>query len=152
MSFHVRKAEPRDMGRLVRLLETLFTIETDFNFDESRQRAGLKLLLDSDEDCLLVAEHGGEVIGMCSVQTVISTAEGGRSGWVEDLVIAEAFRGRGVGRKLLERVEAWAIANGVTRLQLLADRNNDAALNFYQRLGWTSTSLVPLRKFPRPDE
>ena len=152
MSFHIRKAEPRDMDRLIRLLETLFEIETDFGFDEVRQRAGLRLLLNSGKDCVLVAENEGEVIGMCSVQTVISTAEGGHSGWVEDVVIAEEFRGRGVGRLLLRQAEAWAVDHGVTRLQLLADRNNGAALDFYRRLGWTSTSLTVLRKFPKPDE
>lgn len=152
MVFHVRKAELRDVDRLVRLLEALFKIETDFSFDEARQRAGLKLLLDSGKDCVLVAEHEGEVIGMCSVQTVISTAEGGRSGWVEDLVIAEEFRGRGIGRLLLKQLDAWALDNGLTRLQLLADRNNTRALDFYRKLGWASTSLIALRRFPEIDE
>ncbi len=152
MAFHVRKAELRDVGRLVRLLEALFKIETDFSFDEARQRAGLKLLLDSGKDCVLVAEHEGEVIGLCSVQTVISTAEGGRSGWVEDLVITEEFRGRGIGRLLLKQLDAWALDNGLTRLQLLADRNNTRALDFYRKLGWASTSLIALRRFPEIDE
>ena len=148
MSFLIRQAELRDLDGMVRLLETLFAIEADFAFDGEKQAAGLRLLVDSAKDCVLVAEAAGRVVGMVSVQTVISTAEGGPVGWVEDLVVAEEFRGRGVGRALLERVEAWAVERGVTRLQLLADGNNAPALEFYRRQGWAGTALVALRKFP----
>jgi ribosomal protein S18 acetylase RimI-like enzyme len=33
----------------------------------------------------------------------------------------------------------------LSRLQLLADRNNDRALDFYRKQGWTTTALVGLR-------
>lgn len=149
MPIVIRPAEARDMDGMVALLKSLFGIEADFAFDEARQRAGLDLLLQSGNACVLVAESAGRVVGMCSVQTVVSTAEGGLSGWVEDVVVDGDFQGRGVGRRLLERLEAWAIDNGVIRLQLLADRNNAAALGFYQRMGWDGTALVALRKYPQ---
>lgn len=133
---------------MVSLLEALFTIEADFAFDAAKQRAGLEGLLESGQACVLVAEREGRVVGMVSVQTVISTAEGGPVGWVEDLVVAEDCRGLGIGRRLLEHLETWAIRNGLSRLQLLADRNNGPALGFYERLGWAETSLIALRKFP----
>jgi ribosomal protein S18 acetylase RimI-like enzyme len=148
MKVSVRPAEPRDIDAMVSLLETLFTIEADFAFDAAKHRAGLKVLLESGQACVLVAEREGRVAGMVSVQTVISTAEGGPVGWVEDLVVAEDCRGLGLGRRLLEQLETWAIRNGLSRLQLLADRNNGPALGFYERLGWAETSLIALRKFP----
>lgn len=155
MDISLRPAEPRDIDRLIRLLEALFAIEADFQFDGDRQRRGLELLLASPTDLLLVAELEGDSVGMASVQTVISTAEGGRVGWVEDLVVAPEHRGRGIGGLLLERLERWAAEEGLTRLQLLADRDNGAALDFYRRQGWGATALVALRRFPgtpRPPE
>jgi GNAT superfamily N-acetyltransferase len=85
---------------------------------------------------------------MCSAQIVISTAEGGPSAWIEDLVVAPARRGEGVGRQLLDAVATWAARRGLTRLQLLADQYNQAGLDFYKHLDWQGTRLICLRHYP----
>jgi len=145
----VRQARAADLDRMVALLRVLFTLEADFGVDRDKQRRALRLLLEDDRACLLVAEAESGVIGMCSGQLVISTAEGGPALLVEDVVVAESFRGRGVGRLLMEALQNWAATVNATRLQLLADRNNAAALDFYRRLGWTQTELICLRTCAR---
>jgi len=144
----LRTAKPSDIPQLVELLKELFTIEADFDFDEDKQARGLNLLLKSEKDCILVAEllSDNKVLGMCTVQTLISTAEGGPVGLLEDLVVAAEFRHQGIGAKLLVEAVNWAECQGLKRLQLLADKNNLPALNFYQKQGWNSTQLVCLRK------
>jgi GNAT superfamily N-acetyltransferase len=142
----VRPAKAGDLDALTGLLHVLFSLEHDFTFDAARARRGLRLVLEKEDALLLAAEADGQVIGMCSVQTLISTAEGGPVGLVEDLVIAETWRGRGIGRLLLNEAESWAASRGLTRLQLLADRANRPALDFYERLGWSGTQLVARRK------
>lgn len=141
----IRTAGPADLDSLVSLLAVLFSIEEDFVFDEPRQRRGLVLMLKNERGCVLVAEAEGQVIGMCSGQLLVSTAEGGLSLLVEDVVVDEQWRGRGVGRLLMEAVSDWARANKVSRLQLLADCNNVPALDFYRSLGWHTTDLICLR-------
>jgi GNAT superfamily N-acetyltransferase len=84
-------------------------------------------------------------VGMATAQLVVSTAEGAPSAWIEDVVVADWARRRGVGRRLVHAALAWARERGATRCQLLADRENTAALAFYARLGWRSTRLVCLR-------
>lgn len=143
----IRAAEARDLEALVGLLRALFSIEADFRPDADRQRRGLARLLGEPARAgVLVAERGGAVVGMVTAQLVISTAEGGVSAWLEDLVVCEAERGRGIGRRLIEAIAAWAAARGASRLQLLADRENAPALAFYARLGWRTTRLVALRR------
>jgi ribosomal protein S18 acetylase RimI-like enzyme len=144
----IRIAKPSDIPQLVELLNALFTIEADFNFDQDKQACGLELLINSDKDCILVAEHLCErrVLGMCTVQTLISTAEGGMVGLLEDLVVAADFRNQGLGEKLLAEAVGWAQYRGLKRLQLLADKNNLQALSFYEKKGWESTQLICLRK------
>ncbi len=145
----IRAATPHDLDALVRLLGVLFSIEADFQPDAARQRRGLAgLLEDPARRAVLVAERAGAVVGMVTVQLVVSTAEGADSGWVEDLVVDAPSRGAGVGRRLLAAAAEWARANGATRLQLLADRENDPALRLYARQGWTTTQLVCLRRTP----
>ncbi len=143
----VREALPGDIEPMVMLLAQLFSIEQDFNADGQRQRAGLLMIIDSAGAALLVAEHRGMVVGMISCQLLISTAEGGPSLLVEDLVVSEAERGRGFGKALLHAAANWGESRGASRLQLLADRSNIRGLDFYRNQGLETTSLICLRKF-----
>ena len=144
----IRAAKPSDIPQLVELLKELFTIEVDFDFDQDKQARGLNLLLKSKKDCILVAHlpSDAKVLGMCTVQTLISTAEGGTVGLLEDLIVAADFRNQGIGTKLVSGAVNWAESRGLKRLQLLADKNNLSALGFYEKQGWRSTHLVCLRK------
>lgn len=144
---HVRPASLSDMDDLVGLLRELFSVEKDFTFDETRQRRGLAMMLaDTENRCVLVAERNRKAVGMCSVQVVISTAEGGKVGLVEDVVVGRPFRGNGIGKRLLTSMVEWARKNGLSRLQLLADQNNIPGLGFYRKMNWTATNLICLRK------
>ena len=146
MNIVIRQARFEDIEALIALLNQLFSIEHDFLFDEDKQRKGLELMLTSDGRCILVAEHQASVVGMVTVQTLVSTAEGGVVGLLEDLVVRHDCRRQGIGQKLLAAIEAWAERQGLARLQLLADQTNQPALNFYDNAGWSKTSLIGLRR------
>jgi GNAT superfamily N-acetyltransferase len=145
----IRTATVLDLPALVDLLCRLFTIETDFKVNPPRHARGLRMLLRQARRglaCVLVAEVSGEVVGMATVQTVISTAEGARSGWIEDVVIRDDWRGAGIGTRLMDAATQWARHAGITRLQLLADQRNTPALTFYDRLDYSRTNMVCLRR------
>lgn len=142
----IRAAQLKDIDAMTVLLYELFSIEQDFQFDEHKQRKGLELIVASQDAHIFVAEYNAQVIGMCSLQTLISTAQGGPVGLIEDMVISQNYKGQGVGRKLLTTVEDFARDQGMTRVQLLADKENQPALDFYARMGWTMTQLIGLRK------
>jgi ribosomal protein S18 acetylase RimI-like enzyme len=144
MPITIRHARSDDVSAMVGLLGQLFAIEADFEADKQAQARGLSLLL-RKEACLLVAENDGVVVGMVSIQPLVSTAEGGMVGLLEDLVVDEACRGKGTGSLLLRAALDWAREQGLTRVQLLADRNNAAALHFYSRRNFQSTQLTCLR-------
>ena len=144
-SVTIRPAVLSDIDTLTSLLKILFSIEEDFIFNETLQRQGLGLMLDNERGCVLVAEVNGQVVGMCSGQITVSTAEGGPALLVEDVIVQEDCRGQGFGRRLMEEVAGWGKTKGALRLQLLADRNNASALEFYKKLGWQTTELICLR-------
>ena len=51
--------------------------------------------------------------------------------------VARAFRGRGVGSALLERLLAWARASAqIERVELGVFANNTGAIRLYERLGF----------------
>lgn len=143
----IRNANPADIPAMVDLIRLLFSIEADFAIDPAKQQRGLELLIaNTSHACALVAVNEDLVVGMCTGQLVISTAEGAPSVWVEDVVVSENFRHQGVATKLLVHLEAWAKSQGAPRLQLLTELENTAALRFYNRQGWIRTHLIALRK------
>ncbi len=145
----IRPAEQSDVDGMVLLLQQLFALEKDFAFDADRQKKGLNLLLEAANGVIMVAWAKQGVIGMGSGQLVISTAEGGPSLFVEDVVVQPSRHSHGIGTRLLQTLGDWGAARGARRMQLLADRNNAFALEFYHRRGWQQTQLICLRKFHR---
>ncbi|WDP90508.1 MAG: GNAT family N-acetyltransferase [Desulfobacter sp.] len=148
MTIIFRDAEPNDIDAMLPLLEKLFSIEADFTFDPTVQARGLRLMLDGcgKHRAVKVACANDRVIGMCTAQTRISTAQGRISAVVEDLVVDDAFRGQGVGSRLIKAIEAWAQKRGISSLSLLADKDNTNGLAFYAARGWQTSSLVCLVK------
>jgi GNAT superfamily N-acetyltransferase len=144
----IRNATAADLDAMVALLAELFSLEADFDFDAGRQRSGLLRMLDGcrKHRCVMVAEVEGRTVGMATVQILVSTAEGGEVGLVEDVSVQKDWRGRGIGGRLLASLERWSAQRGLRRLQLLADRENRAGLQFYVKNGWHETRLVCLRK------
>ena len=145
----IRPACSNDIPRLCDLLSDLFVQETDFEPDQGRQSRGLNLLVhdQSGRSLVLVAASRDEIVGMCTVQTLISTAEGGPVGLVEDVIVRADCRGQGIGAKLLDTAIAWSKTKNLCRLQLLADRENGPTLAFYSTCRWGPTSLICLRKY-----
>ncbi|NDV26753.1 GNAT family N-acetyltransferase [Desulfovibrio sp. JC010] len=147
---HIRNANSADLVPMTDLLKSLFSVEKDFLVDGSRQMQGLRMLLGNPRARILVAEdmdkNMGEVVGMCTGQIVISTAEGGPSILVEDVVVRSDHRGKGIGTMLMEAILGFAEEQRATRLQLLADCENTSALKFYEKIGWSETNLICLRK------
>jgi GNAT superfamily N-acetyltransferase len=143
------EANEADIPALVCLLAILFGIEKDFSANTSKQKIGLVLLLKNPQTATIqVARNtSNQVIGMVSAQLVISTAQGAKSAWVEDMVLESAYRGQGVGKQLLQNALDWAKNQGATRAQLLVDVANTEALGYYQHLDWQATQLQARRIF-----
>jgi GNAT superfamily N-acetyltransferase len=143
----IRPATRDDFNDMLLLLQQLFGIEEDFYFDAVQQRKGLELLLDSENAVIMVAEKQDSVIAMGTAQLVISTAEGGPSLLVEDVVVMPSWQKQGIGSRLLQALGDWGSDRGARRMQLLADKTNSPAIDFYHRIGWQQTQLICLRKF-----
>lgn len=139
-------AVPKDLPRLVELLGILFASEAEFSPDAEKQRAALQAILaDPAKGRVFVAREGRDVVAMCSLLYTISTAEGGKAALLEDLVVAPEHRKRGIAAALLKHVVAHARADGVLRLTLLTDMQNERAQALYRRLGFVGSPMKPMR-------
>ena len=142
----IRPAEPEDVPRLSELLGILFAQEADFVPDPQRQARGLSLIIsDAAIGRVYCAVRSNAIVGMVSLLFTVSTAEGGRAAWLEDLIVDPACRGQGIGRQLLDHAIREARSAECLRITLLTDQTNAPAMRFYARAGFTQSQMLPLR-------
>jgi GNAT superfamily N-acetyltransferase len=147
MNIDIEFATAADLDAMADLLAELFTLESDFQPERDKQLRGLRLILENPQiGRLFVLRGGGSVVGMANALITISTAEGRPVLLLEDVILKAAYRGRGLGRRLVEHVLAWAAGAGMTRVTLLADQDNAPALAYYERLGFAPSAMKVLRK------
>lgn len=98
---------------------------------------------------LLLARDDGRIVG--TAQLELATKENGRHrAEVNKVVVHPDVQGKGVGRLLMEVIEATARREG--RFLLYLDTNTDgAACAFYERLGWVKVGTIPQAAGSPPD-
>jgi ribosomal protein S18 acetylase RimI-like enzyme len=135
-----------DIPQLCELLALLFAQEHEFQPDETKQRNALSALLcNPQRGRVFVLRDEEAVLGMVSVQVLVSTACGGDVLLLEDLVVRPACRKRGYGTALLDHVVDFARRSGYRRITLLTDSANTGARLFYSRHGFSASDMKPYR-------
>ena len=143
----VDKATHRDIDSLAALLQTLFAFEAEFTADEVKQKAGINLILDSPAiGQILVARKNGDVVGMVNLLFTVSTALGEPVAILDDLVVAPAFRGAGVGRLLMDKAIEFCSERGQARISLQTDLDNNRAQRLYESCGFMRSSMISYKK------
>ncbi|MEL6297419.1 MAG: GNAT family N-acetyltransferase [Pseudomonadota bacterium] len=91
---------------------------------------------------LAVAECENTVIATLQLTYIHGLSRGGaRRGQIEAVRVARAWRGRGLGRHMIEWAVATCRREGCTLVQLTSDRSRERAHDFYTRLGFTASHL-----------
>jgi diamine N-acetyltransferase len=75
-----------------------------------------------------------------------------RFAFIETLVVKAAFRRQGIGEKLMNCSDEWAIANGASAIELNVYEFNKNALVFYEKLGYAGLSRQMIKKLPGKEE
>ncbi len=133
----IRFAEAGDVDEIHRGLLTLATHVGDVRKIKSTPADLLAHGFGDDRafECLL-AEAGGEIAGMCLFFRSFSTWFGRPGLYVQDLVVHDAHRGKGIGERLMRRASAIAKSRGWIYIRLAVDHENHTAMAFYERLGF----------------
>jgi GNAT superfamily N-acetyltransferase len=94
------------------------------------------------ESRTLVAEQlGGRLIGVLDMEFRQRLGHPRPQAWVNDLVVTEDLRGKGIGRALLARAEELARGRGCFRMSLETGRWRADAYSFYVGSGWTDNGI-----------
>lgn len=98
-------------------------------------RPSLEAILQRPEDVVFVAVLDGRVVGWAHGSYRVVLSDGARCE-VLGLVVEEAHRGRGVGRRLMQAIEHWTREMGALQVTLRSRTLRSDAHRFYERLGY----------------
>ena len=137
----VREATPDDAAASIALFERLYA-ETSFLLWEpgeahvtvEEQARRIAQTAENDAGVTFCCEAGGELIGVAFGSR--GAAKRRRHALHLVIGVVQAWTGKGVGRRLMEALEAWARSRDVHRLELTVNVRNHRALALYEKLGF----------------
>ena len=135
MQIKIRKAKKEDANSMLELIKELANFEKEPNevilTKEILERDGFgkKNLF----NCF-VAEYCGSVVGMALFYPRYSTWKG-PTFHLEDLIVTESMKGKGIGMELYQTFISYAISKGVKRVEWVVLDWNKSAIRFYKKSG-----------------
>lgn len=136
--FTVRAAELRDVDAIVGLIRELAEFEKLTHLLQvTPQTLRPHLFGDKPVAEALVAEVDGRAVAFALYFTNFSTFLAKPGLYLEDLYVQPAQRGSGIGRALLSRLGAIAVARGYGRFEWSVLDWNQNAIDFYEKMGAT---------------
>lgn len=143
VSSFIRAATERDIPAIASLLNALNHSEgyTTITNEPALREA---LFGESREVALhaLVAVEGEEVVATLLYYAGYDTLSASLGYHLADMVVAQAYQRRGIGKLLVQALAKKTVAEGKEWVSLTALTRNDAARAFYQSLGMTQVDVV----------
>jgi N-acetylglutamate synthase-like GNAT family acetyltransferase len=129
----VRRASAGDSASIQRLYEALVPADANIQVDPH----WLERLARDEHNHLLVVEADGVVCGTAFLTVCLDAMYGSQPyAVVENLIVLEASRRRGMGRALMREVERVARAARCTKVMLLSSASRTEAHAFFERVGF----------------
>jgi GNAT superfamily N-acetyltransferase len=134
LTVSIRQMSAEDAGAVARLT-------TQLGYPASEDDIGRRydLIKDRSDARVFVARSDGHtIVGWIHVQaTYLLECDPRAEIW--GLVVADSARGTGIGRRLVEAAEQWAVMGGLNVMALRSNRLRTDAHGFYEHLGYTVT-------------
>ena len=159
----IRLAEEQDLDTLCTLyfyfhefhahhLSTyLRTLDYPSEKEQEELKCKIKELIQGGDSAVLVADCEGQVLGLAEVylkhtgldnRAIVSL----NYAHLQSLMVAQDFRGKGIGSQLIKSVEAWARERGAVELRLDTWEFSAGPLGFYDKLGYQTIRRTLAKK------
>lgn len=136
-TFDIHYASPDDIDDLVPLFDA-YRVFYRQPSDRVLARRFLAQRMHFGESVVLLARDAGngDALGFVQLYPGFSSVSAGRVWILNDLFVAPAARGRGVGRALMQRARVHGQATGALCLTLSTAQDNRTAQQLYESEGW----------------
>ena len=88
--------------------------------------------METEPNFFLGAFYNGKLIG-----TIIGSYDFRMKGWINRLAVDPAYRGRGIAKELVTRMEKTLKERGAVVIAALIELPNPASINLFKKLGYT---------------
>ena len=126
----IREYSPRDLEAMYRLDVECF--DAPFRFS----RRAMREFAEAPGAVTVIVESSTEMAGFAIAHVL------GGAAYMVTVDVAQSWRGRGLGRLLIEEVEHRVMGHGALSMELHVFAGNDAAQRLYRRLGYTQTGIA----------
>jgi RimJ/RimL family protein N-acetyltransferase len=141
-SVTIRSATPEDAAQILNHVRCVLEdsdgvvlMPDEFTVTEEQEQEWIRDHLDDPGKVAIIAEVAGEIVGLIHLNSVPRRRLAHRATLY--ISIAKRWRGRGVGRVLLQTLIEWAEAHPVIeKLSLAVLANNDPAIGLYRKCGF----------------
>ena len=107
----------------------------------ARMQQRLTRLLADPEYVTLVAETSGVMVGLVGAYVGLALELDSTSARLTGLVVDARWRGRGIGRALMQHIESWCRQKGATCVILTSGHHRADAHRFYEAIGYAATGV-----------
>lgn len=109
----------------------LWVSDPGIGVSEADSEENVKRFLERNTGTCLVALSGDRIVGS------VLCGNDGRRGYLYHLIVAEDFRKKGIGRRLIESCLEALRKAGIAKCHLFVFETNESAIEFYRNENWT---------------
>ena len=131
----LRPAQREDVGTILELIRLLAEYEHMTDQVVATEALLAETLFDKRQAEVLLAELDGQSVGMALFFHNYSTFLGRGGLYLEDLFVRPEYRGRGFGKRILQRLAQIAVERGCGRMEWSCLDWNTPSIGFYRSLG-----------------
>ena len=151
MKIRIREVTAADYENLFDLFDEIDSLHRDHmprRFKKAngpaREKDYFLGLIENENHGLFVAEMDEELVGF--VHVIIDDAPSipivvpRRFAILDSIVVKASYQQHGVGKMLMDKMQAWAVSKGATSIELNVYEFNETAISFYEKLGYRTLS------------
>ena len=98
--------------------------------------------IDSERQRLIIGQVNGKIIAFCSLTVKNNLWLAGQLGHVDELVVDRAYRGQGMGKKMMIKITELAQQSKCKRIELDSAFHRKDAHHFYETMGYENRAYL----------
>lgn len=137
MGLKIRKAKIDDLKAFVSIYKSAYQNMQEYAYRKERNiKYYFKWLFRRDREGLFVAEIDEKPVGFVACDAYWHSFFDESIGEIHEIVVAKEYKGRGIGKKLMEVAEEYLKSKGYKKIELWVGERNHTARKFYEKLGY----------------
>lgn len=147
---NIQHANLSDLPMIESIYRELFAhmaeLQPDYYLKASQDPAFIQTMIEANDSALLIAKKDHSVLGFIMAQEQATPSYNciapHKFAYIFDFVVTEQARGLGIGKQLMNAIEAWAKSRNLDYIELSVLSNNTEAHKLYENIGYTNATNI----------